>query len=204
MALNRRAALRKTPGFALKVPFFLLLGLSPISPKRRNLSTDKRKRRSIAARASKIPGFALQTHPQRSFSALAREKRRERAPKKAKGNIFVCAKCENRAQYVRVQRVACAVDQLGTGYRTARGAEVPDWVVAVAHHLPSYKVGRLLHKWTVEIPKVLMPNRQRTLRSFFSAAGAPGAAGTARPTAPAATAADTALTPSAGAGDSER
>ena len=96
------------------------------------------------------------------------------------------------------------VDQLGPGYRAARGPEVPDWVVAVAHHLPSYKVGRLLHKWAVEIPKVLMPNRQRTLRSFFSAAGAPGAAGTARPTAPAATAADTALTPSAGAGDSER
>ena len=82
---------------------------------------------------------------------------------------------------------------------------MPDWV-AVAHHLPSYKVRRLLHKWTVEIPKALMPNRQRTLRSFFSAAGTQGAAAaaTARPTAAAATAADTALTPSAGAGDSER
>ena len=103
---------------------------------------------------------------------------------------------------MRVQRVACAVDQLGPGYRTARGAEMPDWV-AVAH-LPSHKVRRLLGKWSVEILKALMPNRQRALHSFFSAAGAPVAAAAARPTTPAATAADTALVPSAGAGDSER
>ena len=51
---------------------------------------------------------------------------------------------------------------------------MPDWV-AVAH-LPSYKVRRILHKWSVEVPKALMPNRQRALCSFFSAAGARGSA----------------------------
>ena len=50
-----------------------------------------------------------------------------------------------------------AVEKLGPEYRMARGAEMPDWV-AVAH-LPSYKVRRLLHKWSVEVPRVLMPNQ---------------------------------------------
>ena len=95
-----------------------------------------------------------------------------------------------------------AVDQLGPGYRTTRGAEMPDWV-AVAH-LASYKVRRLLQKCSVEIPKALMPNRQRTLRSLFSAAGAQDSAAPARPTAPNAALADTAPAPSAGAGDPDR
>ena len=52
------------------------------------------------------------------------------------------------------------VEQLGSGYRTARGAEMPDRV-AVAY-LSSYKVRRILYKWSVEVPRALMPNRQRT------------------------------------------
>ena len=70
------------------------------------------------------------------------------------------------------KRWAGVVEQLGPGYRTARGADMPDWV-AVAH-LPSYKVRRILHKWSVEVPRALIPNRQRALHSFFSAAGARG------------------------------
>ena len=49
------------------------------------------------------------------------------------------------------KRWAGAVEQLGPGYRTARGAEMPDWV-AVAH-LPSYKVRRLLQKMVRRNPE---------------------------------------------------
>ena len=65
--------------------------------------------------------------------------------------------------------VATAV-KLGPGYRTKRGAEMPDWV-AVAH-LPSCKVRRVLHRWSIEVPRAILPNRQRTMRSFYTAAGA--------------------------------
>ena len=47
---------------------------------------------------------------------------------------------------------------------------MPDWV-AVAH-LPSYKVRRTLHRWSIEVPRAIMPNRQRTMHSFYTAAGA--------------------------------
>ena len=47
---------------------------------------------------------------------------------------------------------------------------MPEWV-AVAH-LPSCKIRSILHKWSVEVPRAIMPNRQRTPRSFFTAAGA--------------------------------
>ena len=47
---------------------------------------------------------------------------------------------------------------------------MPDWV-AVAH-LPPYKVQRILYRWSVEAPRAIMPNRQRTIYSFHTAAGA--------------------------------
>ena len=47
---------------------------------------------------------------------------------------------------------------------------MPDWV-AVAH-LPSYKIRRTLHRWSIEVPRAIMPNRQRTMRSFCTVAGA--------------------------------
>ena len=47
---------------------------------------------------------------------------------------------------------------------------MPDWV-AVAH-LPSFKVRRTLHRWTIEVPRAIMPNRQRTMGSFYTATGA--------------------------------
>ena len=62
------------------------------------------------------------------------------------------------------------VEKLGPGYRTTRGAEMPDW--AAMAHLPSYNIRRILHRWSVEVPKAIMPNRQRTMHSFFTAAGA--------------------------------
>ena len=61
------------------------------------------------------------------------------------------------------------VEKLGPGYRTKRGAEMPDWV-AVAH-LPSHNVRRTLHRWSVEVPRAIMPNRQRTMCSFYTAPG---------------------------------
>ena len=60
------------------------------------------------------------------------------------------------------------VEKLGPGCRTKRGTEMPDWV-AVAH-LPLYKIRRILDNWSIEVPRALMPNRQRSLRSFLSAA----------------------------------
>ena len=68
------------------------------------------------------------------------------------------------------KRWIATVGKLGPGYRTKRGAEMPDWV-AVAH-LPSYKVRRTLRRWSVEVPRAIMPNRQRTMHSFYTAAGA--------------------------------
>ena len=62
------------------------------------------------------------------------------------------------------------VEKLGPGYRTKRGAEMPDWV-AVAH-LPSYNVRRTLRRWSIEVPRAIMPNRQRTMHSFYTATGA--------------------------------
>ena len=62
------------------------------------------------------------------------------------------------------------VEKLGPGYRTKRGAEMPDWV-AVAH-LPSCKGRRTLHRWSIEVPRAIMPHRQRTIHSFHTAAGA--------------------------------
>ena len=61
------------------------------------------------------------------------------------------------------------VGKLGPGYRTKRGAEMPDWG-AVAN-LPSYKVRRTLQRWSIEVPRAIIPNRQRTMRSFYTAAG---------------------------------
>ena len=90
------------------------------------------------------------------------------------------------------------VGQLGRGYRTARGAEMPGWV-AVAH-LPSYKVRRILHKWSVEVTRAVMPNRERALHSFFSAAGARGSAAPAPPETSAAASAKEVPTSSASAG----
>ena len=55
------------------------------------------------------------------------------------------------------KRWVATVDKLGPGYRTKRDAEMPDWV-AVAH-LPSYKVRRILHRWSIEVPRAIMPNR---------------------------------------------
>ena len=68
------------------------------------------------------------------------------------------------------KRWVAMVEKLGPGYHTKRGAEMPDWV-AVAH-LPSYEVWRTLHRWSIEVPRAIMPNRQRTMHSFYTAAGA--------------------------------
>ena len=68
------------------------------------------------------------------------------------------------------KRWVAMVEKLGPGYRTQRGTEMPDWV-AVAH-LPSYKVRRTLHRWSIEMPRAIMPNRQRTMHSFYMATGA--------------------------------
>ena len=56
------------------------------------------------------------------------------------------------------KRWVAMVGKLGPGYRTKRGAEMPDWV-AVAH-LPWYKVRRTLNRWSVEVPRAIMPNWQ--------------------------------------------
>ena len=49
-------------------------------------------------------------------------------------------------------------EKLGPGYCTKRGAEMSDWD-AVAH-LPSYKIRRTLHRWSItEVPRAIMPNR---------------------------------------------
>ena len=91
------------------------------------------------------------------------------------------------------KRWVATVGKLGPGYRTKRGAEMPDWV-AVAH-LPSYKVRRILQRWSVEVPRAIMPNRQRTMHSFYTTAGARLGGGSesqpARPTAPASRTAET-------------
>ena len=88
------------------------------------------------------------------------------------------------------KRWVAMAEMLGPGYRTKRGAEMLDWV-AVAH-LPSYKVRRTLHRWFVEVPRAIMPNRQRTMPSFYTAPGARVPTVTAplpaQATAPAATA----------------
>ena len=42
------------------------------------------------------------------------------------------------------KRWVAMVEELGPGYRTKRGAEMPDWVTVA--HLPSYKVRRILHR----------------------------------------------------------
>ena len=68
------------------------------------------------------------------------------------------------------KRWVAVVDKLGPGYRAKRGAEMPDWV-AVAH-LPSYKVRRTLQRWLIEVPRAVMPNRQRTMHSFYTTTGA--------------------------------
>ena len=68
------------------------------------------------------------------------------------------------------KRWVATVDKLGPGYRTKRGAEMPVWVVVA--HLPSYKVQRTLQRWSVEVPRAIMPNRQRTMHSFYTATGA--------------------------------
>ena len=68
------------------------------------------------------------------------------------------------------KRWVTTLEKLGPGYRTKRGAEMPDWVAVV--HLPSYKVRRTLHRWSVEVPRAIMPNRQRTTQRFYTAAGA--------------------------------
>ena len=47
---------------------------------------------------------------------------------------------------------------------------MPDW--AAVAHLPSCKIRRILHRWSVEVPRAIMPNRQRTMHSFHTAAGA--------------------------------
>ena len=47
---------------------------------------------------------------------------------------------------------------------------MPDWV-AVAH-LPSYKIRRTLQRWLIEVPRAVMPNRQRTMHSFYTTTGA--------------------------------
>ena len=71
------------------------------------------------------------------------------------------------------ERWVATAEKLGPGYRTKRGAEMPDWV-AVAH-LPSCKVRckvrPTLHRWSIEVPREIMPNRQRTMCSFYTAAG---------------------------------
>ena len=69
------------------------------------------------------------------------------------------------------KRWVATVEKLGPGYRTKRGSEMPDWV-AVAH-LPSYNIRRTLHRWSTEVPRaIIMPNRQQTTRSFYTATGA--------------------------------
>ena len=74
------------------------------------------------------------------------------------------------ARTALIKRWVATVGKLGPGYRTKRGAEMPDWV-AVAH-LPSYKVRRILQRWSVEVPRAIMPNRQRTMHSFYTTTGA--------------------------------
>ena len=56
------------------------------------------------------------------------------------------------------KRWVAMVEKLGPGYRTKRGAEMPDWV-AVAR-LPSHKVRRTLRRWSIEVPRAITPNRQ--------------------------------------------
>ena len=68
------------------------------------------------------------------------------------------------------KRWVATVEKLGPGYRTKRGSKMPDWV-AVAH-LPSYKIRRTLHRCSIEVPRAIMPNRQRTMHSFYTATGA--------------------------------
>ena len=63
------------------------------------------------------------------------------------------------------KRWVAMVEKLGPGHRTKRDR------VAIAH-LPSYKVRRTLHCWSIEVPRAIMPNRQRTMHSFYTATGA--------------------------------
>ena len=60
--------------------------------------------------------------------------------------------------------------RLSLSWRTKRGAEMLDW--AAVAHLPSYKVRRTLRRWSIEVPRAIMPNRQRTMHRFYTAAGA--------------------------------
>ena len=46
---------------------------------------------------------------------------------------------------------------------------MPDWV-AIAH-LPSCKVRRTLHRWSIEVPRAIIPNRQRKMHSFYTLHG---------------------------------
>ena len=77
-------------------------------------------------------------------------------------------RCRTRARHCANVGFALA-EKLRPGYRTKQGAEMPDWV-AVAH-LPSFKVRHILRRWLVEAPRAIMPNRQRTMHSFHTAAG---------------------------------
>ena len=85
------------------------------------------------------------------------------------------------------KRWVAVVGKLGPGYRAKRGAEMPDWV-AVAH-LPSYKVRRTLQRWLIEVPRAVMPNRQRTMHSFYTTTGARLSTGPTAQLGPSATAA---------------
>ena len=68
------------------------------------------------------------------------------------------------------KRWVATVEKSGPGYRTKRGFEMPDWVTVA--YLSSYKVRRTLHRWSIEVPRAIMPNRQRTMHSFYTTAGA--------------------------------
>ena len=85
-------------------------------------------------------------------------------------------------------------EKLGPGYRTKRGSEMPDWVAV--SHLPSCKVRRTPHRWSIEVPREIMPNRQRKVHSFYTAAGARVPADPAPPRAQAAAPAQPAPRPS--------
>ena len=106
------------------------------------------------------------------------------------------AKEASDARTALCKRWVGVVEQFGPGYRTARRVEMPDWV-AVAQ-LPSYKVRRILHNWSVEVPRALMP--KRALNSFVSAAGARGSAAPAPPETSAEASAEAVPAPSASTG----
>ena len=45
---------------------------------------------------------------------------------------------------------------------------MPGWVAVAA--LPSYRIRRIMAKWAREVPRAVLPNSQRTIRSYFAAA----------------------------------